>query len=136
MALEIGMTRGQPSIKMFLYNLIIPCFAIFQDVNETGLLLDEARCSDLKVQPGSTPASMAAYQNLTPDEMDLLAKMSPDQLVCSDLSAQTIVIIVASSILGLVLVVLIVLSIAFFRWKQNKQCSHHRMGGESFSYSN
>ena len=79
---------------------------------------------------------MAAYQNLTPDEMDLLAKMSPDQLVCSDISAQTIVIIVASSILGLVLVVLIVLSIAFFRWKQNKQCSHHRMGGESFSYWN
>ena len=100
---------------------------VYQTLNETGLVLDEARCSDLTVQ--LTQENMASYKALSPDDMDLLAKMSPDQLVCSDFSAQSVLVIVASSVLAFVLVVLVIVVIAYFRWRQNKY-SHQRMGGK------
>ena len=94
----------------------------YQTLNETNLELDNARCTDLSVQLSEDKQQ----QDLDPNELDLLSKMSPDQLICSELSAQEILVIVASSVLVVVCVLLIVVVIAFCRWKRQK--SQSQMG--------
>jgi Leucine-rich repeat (LRR) protein len=95
---------------------------MYQNRNETGIQIDEARCK--KYTKRTTQATtQSTHLNTNNNDEDVLSKMHPEQLTCSDLSPQTLVVIIAVSVLITVCLFLIVAVIVVFRYKQHKSRS-------------
>ena len=95
---------------------------MYQSANESGIKIDAARCKEYTKR--SIPQDEQSSNHIVNEkDNDLLSKMHPDQLICSDVSPQKMVVIIAVSVLIIVCVFLAAAVVAMFRYKRYKSRS-------------
>lgn len=92
---------------------------LYQKRDRTGLELDEARCAEY-TERSSTSKNPLNHPNVNDKDKDLLSTMHPEQLTCSELSPETLVVIIAVSVLITVCLFLVVAVVVMFKYKRYK----------------
>ena len=86
---------------------------LYQSRNQTEINLDDARCTNLDaMQPNGV--------KVPSEDSNLLLLMSPDQLVCSQMTTETILVIVAAVILVFVCILLVTILAITLRQRRLK----------------
>lgn len=101
---------------------LIWLWEMYQRQNVSGIEMDAARCREYTERKTSNK-ELSSNNNIDPRDVNLLSKMHPEQLACSDWSAQTLVVIIAVSVLVTVLLFLIVAVSLMLRYKRYKSRS-------------
>lgn len=98
---------------------LIWLWEMYQRQNDSGITMDAARCTEYTKRSTSNK-ELSSNNDIDAKDIDLLAKMHPDQLACSDWSAQTLVVIIAVSVLITVCLFLIVAVSLMLRYRRYK----------------
>ena len=93
---------------------------MYQRQDDKRIDMDEARCKEYTERSVVVNEKSSKYVNIEKEDRNLLSKMHPDQLTCTDMTPQTMVVIIAVSVLITVCIFLIAAVFVMLKYKRYK----------------